>query len=221
MTGHITDRATLQASVPASAGPLTITLDQTADVDLNMCPDGSGLAEGVITTVADMMATGTIVSSGSDGDVAHADSNGIGAKVLCGKNGDPITSGIEGHESTSGTASPIDDLSNTFMKATTILAVVHGQSALTYWSSGSSVRLETRLRSCALVTPTPFACCRGSGPSWPHRRHESPPTRRRLVHGTNAAGQSPRWDYTVAGWRCSRWIHESSASLDSKLVISA
>jgi hypothetical protein len=28
-------------------------------------------------------------------------------------------------------------------------------------------------------------------------------------------------DQTVAGWRCSRWIHESRASLDSKLVISA
>ena len=31
----------------------------------------------------------------------------------------------------------------------------------------------------------------------------------------------PNSDQTVAGWRCSRWIHESRASLDSKLVISA
>ena len=179
-TGHITDRVSLQASAPASSGSLTITLDQTADVDLNMCPDASGLAEGVVTIDADMMATGTvdgeavslraaatytittevqsdahaglasaggsltgtIVSSGTDGDTTHADADGIGATVPYGEDGDPVASGIEGHGSTSGTASTIDDLSNAFMRAATILGVVHGQSALSHWSSGSCIRLE-------------------------------------------------------------------------------
>jgi hypothetical protein len=179
-TGHIADRVTLQASVPASSGPLTITLDQTADVDLNMCPDGNGLAEGVVTIDADLMATGTIdgetvslrasatysintavqssaqaglassggwltgtiVSSGSDGDTAHLDSDGIGGTVPYGENGKADNSGITTSGSTSGTASTIDDLSNVFLKVAMVLGVVHGQSALSYWSSGSCVRLE-------------------------------------------------------------------------------
>jgi hypothetical protein len=188
-TGHITDRVNVQGTIPASKGPLTITLDQTADVDLNMCPDATGLAEGVVTIDADMMATGTvdgeavslrasaaysitttvnsdaeaglastdgsltgtIVSSGSDGDVAYADSDGVGVSIPYGEDGEPVSDDSTGHGSTSGTAASIDDLSKTFLKVAVLLAIVHGQSALSHWSKGRCVRLETEEPLAPLV----------------------------------------------------------------------
>jgi hypothetical protein len=188
-TGHITDRVTIQSTVPASSGPLTITLDQTAEVDLDMCPDATGLAEGVITIDAEMFATGTvdgetvslrasaaysittavrsdgeanlastdgsltgtIVSSDSDGDVAFVDSDGLGASIPYGEDGTPVGDQAQGHGSTTGTAATIDALSDTFLRIAIMLAVVHGQSALSHWSSGSCVRLETEEPLAPLV----------------------------------------------------------------------
>jgi hypothetical protein len=188
-TGHITDRVKVQATIPASKGPLTITLDQTADVDLNMCPDATGLAEGVVTIDADMMATGTvdgeaislrasanysisttvnsnaeaglastdgsltgtIVSSGSDGDVAYADSDGVGVNIGYGEDGKPVNDTAEGHGSSSGTAATIDGLNTAFMKVAGIFAILHGQSALSHWSKGRCVRLETEEPLAPLV----------------------------------------------------------------------
>jgi hypothetical protein len=57
VSGHITD--TVEVDTTSTRAGLTLTLDEHASVDLALCPDEAGLAEGTVTVEVDLAATGT------------------------------------------------------------------------------------------------------------------------------------------------------------------
>lgn len=57
-TGHLVGDVSIDASIPTAGGSITLTLDQTAHIDLAYCPSAAGVAEGVVTVDAILSAVG-------------------------------------------------------------------------------------------------------------------------------------------------------------------
>jgi hypothetical protein len=107
VSGHITDTVTVDAT--STRDGLTLTLDERATVDLMLCPDEGGLAEGTVTVEVDLMATGTMkgeptslrasgtfsiateVTANGDAHLANTDNHVTGTIVATADDGDTST----------------------------------------------------------------------------------------------------------------------------------
>ncbi len=113
-TGRLVDQVHVAATIPPRAGPLTITLDESVDIDLGFCPSADGFADGTVTIDATMSATGVVdgepvdlrasaiytitidVRSTANGQLAGTDASLTGTVVSSNAEGDAAYADAEG-----------------------------------------------------------------------------------------------------------------------------
>jgi hypothetical protein len=92
---------------------------------------------------SDSSLTGTVVSSGTSGDTAYGEAEGVGVSIGYDDEGSPRQDSVTTHGQVATSTDAIwQGISDTFVRVSGLLGVMHGTAASRYWQSGACIQLE-------------------------------------------------------------------------------